>query len=150
MNMGHDEMQREITMLRTEVAAYMRPFNPRSIFKEDLDQLSFFLVSTLDSQVHSTQGPASEGSCIYRGLVVGIYYQYPLTVPTTSPTFITAAFSAPSCDTALEMIVVGVPPCPSSLSWPPSLISIVLKGSRRTECDPANILSTKVPRILPS
>ncbi|KAF8482881.1 hypothetical protein DFH94DRAFT_384360 [Russula ochroleuca] len=61
MGMGHDGTPREITM-------------------EDLDLLSF---SGLDSQVHSAQGPPLKA--VYRGPVVGIRYQYPLTVPATSP-----------------------------------------------------------------
>ena len=56
-------------------------FHLKSIqFQEDLDLLSF---SGLDSQVHSTQGPPLKA--VYRGAAVGIRYQYPLTVPATSP-----------------------------------------------------------------
>ncbi|KAH9986569.1 hypothetical protein BJV74DRAFT_844863 [Russula compacta] len=62
MNMSHDGIERDITM-------------------EDLDLLSF---SGLDSQVHSAQGPPLKA--VYRGPVVGVRYQYPLTVPATSVT----------------------------------------------------------------
>ena len=61
------------------MAAYMR-FSTRERLQEDLDLLSF---SGLDSQIHSAQGPPLKA--VYRGPVVGIRYQYPLTVPATSP-----------------------------------------------------------------
>jgi hypothetical protein len=79
MGMGHDGTPREITMVRTKMATYMR-LSTRERLQEDLDLLSF---SGLDSQVHSAQGPPLKA--VYRGPVVGIRYQYPLTVPATSP-----------------------------------------------------------------
>ena len=56
-------------------------YRPEEHLQEDLDLLSF---SGLDSQVHSMQGPPLKA--VYRGPVIGIRYQYPLTVPATSPT----------------------------------------------------------------
>ncbi|KAI0254065.1 hypothetical protein BJV78DRAFT_1280468 [Lactifluus subvellereus] len=61
-DVGNDQMQREITM-------------------EDLDLLSF---SRVDGQIHSGQGPPLKA--VYRGAIVGIRYQYPVSVPATSPT----------------------------------------------------------------
>jgi hypothetical protein len=79
LNMGHDGTPREITMVRTKIAAYMR-LSLKQHRQEDLDLLSF---SGLDTQVHSAQGPPLKA--VYRGPVVGIRYQYPLIVPATSP-----------------------------------------------------------------
>ncbi|KAH9047838.1 hypothetical protein EDB84DRAFT_1263242 [Lactarius hengduanensis] len=61
MDMGHDGVEREVTM-------------------EDLDLLSF---SGTPSQIHSGQGPPLKA--VYRGAVVGIRYQYPFSIPATSP-----------------------------------------------------------------
>ncbi|KAI0266837.1 hypothetical protein BC834DRAFT_1041101 [Gloeopeniophorella convolvens] len=60
--MDHDTVQREITM-------------------EDLDLLSFS--ADLGSQMTPVQGLPLKA--VYRGVVVGIRYQYPLSVPATSP-----------------------------------------------------------------
>ncbi|KAH9002056.1 hypothetical protein EDB86DRAFT_355871 [Lactarius hatsudake] len=59
MDMGHDGVEREVTM-------------------EDLDLLSFS-----GTQIHSGQGPPLKA--VYRGAVVGIRYQYPFSTPATSP-----------------------------------------------------------------
>ncbi|KAH9040743.1 hypothetical protein EDB85DRAFT_71029 [Lactarius pseudohatsudake] len=61
MDMGHDGVEREVTM-------------------EDLDLLSF---SGTPSQIHSGQGPPLKA--VYRGAVVGIRYQCPFSTPATSP-----------------------------------------------------------------
>ncbi|KAI0305736.1 hypothetical protein B0F90DRAFT_1100153 [Multifurca ochricompacta] len=83
MNMGHDRMKREIIM-------------------EDLDLLSF---SRIDSQIHSGQGQPLKA--VYRGAVVGIRYQYPLSVPATSPTV-----NFTSASDAAQFIDAIRPVCP--------------------------------------
>ena len=80
MSTEHDGTPREITMVRTKwphICAF-DSYNDRR--QEDLDLLSF---SGLNSQVHSAQGPPLKA--VYRGQVVGLRYQYPLSVPATSP-----------------------------------------------------------------
>ncbi len=78
MDMGHDGAEREITMVRVDGGAYIHLSN--LYCQEDLDLLSF---SGTSSQVYSGQGPPLKA--VYRGAVVGIRYQYPLSAPANSP-----------------------------------------------------------------
>jgi hypothetical protein len=79
MDMGHDGTPREMTMVGTKVA-HICTFSLKQHRQEDLDLLTF---SGLDSQVHSPRGLPLKA--VYKGTLVGIRYQYPLSVPATSP-----------------------------------------------------------------
>ncbi|KAI9463606.1 hypothetical protein BJY52DRAFT_924053 [Lactarius psammicola] len=148
MNVGHDGVEREITM-------------------EDLDLLSF---SGTPSQVHPGQGPPLKA--VYRGAVVGIRYQYPFSAPATSPAsyrrfqvnFASASDAAQFIDAIRPVCpckenagplapptLTNGPPVPTAMPrpsmLPPSLSTV---GTFKSETQGSSQdLSQKVPRFPP-
>ncbi|KAF8274487.1 hypothetical protein EI94DRAFT_1713558 [Lactarius quietus] len=98
MDMGHDRVEREVTM-------------------EDLDLLSF---SQTPSQIHPGQGPPLKA--VYRGAVVGIRYQYPFSAPATSPaSYRRFQVNFSSASDAAQFIEAIRPVCPcKENSGPPA------------------------------
>ncbi|KAI9510149.1 hypothetical protein F5148DRAFT_631139 [Russula earlei] len=95
--------------------------NQREITMEDLDLLTF---SSLNSQFNSVQGPPLKA--VYRGPVVGIRYQYPLTGPATSPmSYRRFQVNFTSASDAAQFIeaIRPVCPCKENAGPPPPQIS---------------------------
>lgn len=102
MNLGHDGVEREVTM-------------------EDLDLLSF---SGTPSQIHPGQGPPLKA--VYRGTIIGIRYQYP---PATSPaSYRRFQVNFASASDAAQFIEAIRPVCPCKENTGPPVPPIPTNG----------------------